>query len=335
MTSLLYIAIGYWRRPPARAARPRARARAARRRRGRDRASPTIGFALMQFLLGVDAPVSLLLLRQILVTILRQHAARAAGLRARAPRRAPARCPTTRAAAAAAPTRPAASRPLQRPSQRWIDRSAPTTAATTAARRSRRSSRCAWRSSAASRCALFAIVFFRLWYLQVLSGDQYLAQARDNRVRDIAVQAPRGEIVDRNGNVLVENRRAVAVVVSPPKLPADACRARHRAADAACTPRARRSRRRAGSSCKSRQSDASAQRHGRSSASWRRASASCPYADVTVKTDVSARRLLLPRRARAGSSRASRSGRSYLRHYPLRTVGAQLFGTVGQIDARS
>jgi hypothetical protein len=30
----------------------------------------TIGFALLQFLLGVDAPVSLLLLREILMTIL-------------------------------------------------------------------------------------------------------------------------------------------------------------------------------------------------------------------------------------------------------------------------
>ena len=46
---------------------------------------------------------------------------------------------------------------------------------------------------------LFAVIFFRLWYLQVLSGDHYLAEARDNRVRQIKVQAPRGEIVDRQG----------------------------------------------------------------------------------------------------------------------------------------
>ena len=44
---------------------------------------------------------------------------------------------------------------------------------------------------------LFAIVFFRLWYLQVLSGDQYLQQARDNRVRELRVQAPRGDVLDR------------------------------------------------------------------------------------------------------------------------------------------
>ncbi len=53
---------------------------------------------------------------------------------------------------------------------------------------------------------LFAIVFFRLWFLQVLSGDQYLAEATQNRVRDVRVEAPRGDILDRNGNTLVKNR---------------------------------------------------------------------------------------------------------------------------------
>ncbi|MGH2941616.1 MAG: hypothetical protein ACRDLN_02410, partial [Solirubrobacteraceae bacterium] len=41
--------------------------------------------------------------------------------------------------------------------------------------------------------ALFAIVFFRLWYLQVLSGDKYLAEARGNRLRELRIQAPRGK----------------------------------------------------------------------------------------------------------------------------------------------
>ena len=39
---------------------------------------------------------------------------------------------------------------------------------------------------------LFAVIFFRLWYLQVLSGDKYLAEANDNRVREVKVEAPRG-----------------------------------------------------------------------------------------------------------------------------------------------
>jgi penicillin-binding protein 2 len=62
---------------------------------------------------------------------------------------------------------------------------------------------------------MFGIVFFRLWYLQVLSGDRYLAEANNNRVRDIVVQAPRGRIVDRNGRVLVDNRSGYAVKINP------------------------------------------------------------------------------------------------------------------------
>jgi penicillin-binding protein 2 len=66
---------------------------------------------------------------------------------------------------------------------------------------------------------MFAIVFFRLWYLQVLSGDNYVAAARENRVREITVQAPRGEIVDRHGVKLVMNRNSLSIKVTPDKLP--------------------------------------------------------------------------------------------------------------------
>ena len=43
--------------------------------------------------------------------------------------------------------------------------------------------------------AMFAIIFFRLWFLQVLSGDKYLAEAQNNQIREFTVQAPRGEIL--------------------------------------------------------------------------------------------------------------------------------------------
>jgi penicillin-binding protein 2 len=66
---------------------------------------------------------------------------------------------------------------------------------------------------------MFAVIFFRLWYLQVLSGDNYVAAARENRVREIKVQAPRGEIVDRHGQPLVENRHSLSIKVTPDKLP--------------------------------------------------------------------------------------------------------------------
>lgn len=68
---------------------------------------------------------------------------------------------------------------------------------------------------------LFAIVFFRLWYLQVLSGDSLAAEATRNRVRTIAVTAPRGNIVDRNGNTLVANEAALVLELEPSSLPKD------------------------------------------------------------------------------------------------------------------
>ena len=66
---------------------------------------------------------------------------------------------------------------------------------------------------------LFAIVFFRLWFLQVLSGEDYVVQARENRVRKVRIEAPRGDIVDRTGRVLVKTRVAPVVQIVPGSLP--------------------------------------------------------------------------------------------------------------------
>jgi rod shape-determining protein MreD len=69
VTSLLFIAIGYWAgrlrelRDPAHGLVPLAVGAVAT-------AFATVGFSLMQFMLGVRAPVSWLLLRQVVVTIL-------------------------------------------------------------------------------------------------------------------------------------------------------------------------------------------------------------------------------------------------------------------------
>ncbi len=66
---------------------------------------------------------------------------------------------------------------------------------------------------------MFSIIFFRLWYLQVLSGDRYLKAAENNQVREITVRAPRGEVLDRNGHALVANRTALALQLQPTELP--------------------------------------------------------------------------------------------------------------------
>jgi penicillin-binding protein 2 len=67
--------------------------------------------------------------------------------------------------------------------------------------------------------ALFGVLFFRLWNLQVLEGDEYLAEAKNNRTREFKVIAPRGDILDREGDVLVDNRTSLALQLNPTKLP--------------------------------------------------------------------------------------------------------------------
>jgi penicillin-binding protein 2 len=74
--------------------------------------------------------------------------------------------------------------------------------------------------------ALFAILFLRLWLLQVVDGETYLAEAKNNRTRSFRTSAPRGKILDRNGKLLVANRTSLALQVNPRKLPADS-RERH------------------------------------------------------------------------------------------------------------
>ena len=66
--------------------------------------------------------------------------------------------------------------------------------------------------------SLFCVLFFRLWALQVISGDRYLDDARNNQVRTFRIQAPRGTIVDRNGEVLVSNVAGTLVRLWPATL---------------------------------------------------------------------------------------------------------------------
>ena len=66
---------------------------------------------------------------------------------------------------------------------------------------------------------MFGIVFFRLWYLQILTGEQYVEKAAKNTLRELPIAAPRGQIVDREGNVLVTSKRTNAVQIVPWELP--------------------------------------------------------------------------------------------------------------------
>ncbi|CUR56409.1 Peptidoglycan glycosyltransferase [metagenome] len=61
--------------------------------------------------------------------------------------------------------------------------------------------------------SLFATLFGRLWYLQVLSGDDYQAQAASQSVREIVVQPTRGLIIDAEGRPLVTNRTSWVISI--------------------------------------------------------------------------------------------------------------------------
>jgi penicillin-binding protein 2 len=86
-----------------------------------------------------------------------------------------------------------------------------------------RPSRRAWRIAAVGGfcVVLFAILFFRLWTLQIIDGTENLAQAKNNRTRSVKIIAPRGKLLARNGEVMVDNRTSLALQVDTTKLPED------------------------------------------------------------------------------------------------------------------
>ncbi|HEX5274088.1 MAG TPA: penicillin-binding protein 2 [Candidatus Rubrimentiphilum sp.] len=76
------------------------------------------------------------------------------------------------------------------------------------------------------RIAIFAFLialaliglFARLIQVQLVQGDAFRAAAQENQIRLIPVAAPRGSIVDRNGNPIVRSRPSFVVAVIPSEL---------------------------------------------------------------------------------------------------------------------
>src|SRR4030067_3696062 len=55
------------------------------------------------------------------------------------------------------------------------------------------------------------ILLSRLWFLQILNGDDCRQKSENNRVRIRPILAARGMILDRFGKVMVDNRPAFDV----------------------------------------------------------------------------------------------------------------------------
>ena len=60
---------------------------------------------------------------------------------------------------------------------------------------------------------LLGTLLARLWYLQVMAGDEYAAIAKSNRIREVIEAAPRGRLLDDMGRAMVRNRTALVVTV--------------------------------------------------------------------------------------------------------------------------
>ena len=159
---------------------------------------------------------------------------------------------------------------------------------------------------------MFALIFFRLWYLQVLSGDKYEAQAQDNRVREIKVQAPRGEIVDRHGQELVENRHSFSIKLAPDKLPEEIGDRRdvYKRLAKLLSLNPRRLERRVEGELQA-----------------------LPFAKPTVKQDVR-QELLAYVLERTNQFPGVEPESEFLREYPHGPVGAHLFGQVGEVTEK-
>jgi penicillin-binding protein 2 len=65
----------------------------------------------------------------------------------------------------------------------------------------------------------FVVLGFRLWYLQVLTGEEYTNTAQATQTRSVKIPAQRGVIYDRNGEVLANNVPGLNVTIIPNAIP--------------------------------------------------------------------------------------------------------------------
>lgn len=157
-------------------------------------------------------------------------------------------------------------------------------------------------------CVLFAIVLFRLWYLQVLTGAQNRHLANANVAREIAIPPPRGLIVDRNGNVIAGVRQAAVAAIVCSELPSSEARraSLYRALGAELSIPA---------------------------AQLTKALTPCDtYAPIVIRADIPSAALIYLEEHKAQFPGLIEE-QTAVRNYPYGTLAAQILGYVGQLNA--
>ncbi len=156
-----------------------------------------------------------------------------------------------------------------------------------------------------------AIALFsaRLWYLQIISGNQLRAFSEKNRIKQNKITAPRGLMLDRDGQVLVENLPGFEAILSPQYIENLEVLAKTVGPVLSMEPekviqKVQRSRRQNG-----------------------------PFAQIRIKENLNREEVFRLKRMRLDTP-GLEIRESIIRYYPLKENGAQLFGYVGEISKR-
>lgn len=157
----------------------------------------------------------------------------------------------------------------------------------------------------------FALTIFtmRLWYLQIISGNELREFSEKNRIKQNKITAPRGLMLDRDGKVLVENLPGFEAILTPQYIENLDELAKTVGPVLSMEPekvvlKVQKSRRQNG-----------------------------PFAQIRLKENLSREEVFRLKRMRLDTP-GLEIRESIVRFYPLRDNGAQLFGYVGEISKR-
>ncbi len=149
----------------------------------------------------------------------------------------------------------------------------------------------------------------RLWYLQIVQGEELRSFSEKNRIKRSKISAPRGLILDREGKVLVENLPGFEATVSPQYVDDITLMSERVGPILGMDPeriivKVKRSRKQNG-----------------------------PFASIRLKENLSREEVFRLKRIRLEIP-GLEIRESIVRHYPLVQSGAQLLGYVGEISKR-
>ncbi|MNJ94627.1 Penicillin-binding protein 2B [compost metagenome] len=154
-----------------------------------------------------------------------------------------------------------------------------------------------------------AIFSMRLWYLQIISGNELREFSEKNRIKKNKISAPRGLMLDRSGQVLVENLPGFEAILSPQYIDSLDELSKTVGPVLGMEPdkviaKVQRSRKQNG-----------------------------PFSQIRLKENLSREEVFRLKRMRLDIP-GLEIRESIVRFYPLKEDGAQLFGYVGEISKR-